>query len=560
MTTRLPRRQMLRETVCLAAGLSLPACIFNTRLLAFTADEPLDVLIHGGQVIDGTGSKAVAADVAIRVGKIAAVGKLADHAASKKIDATGLVITPGFIDMHTHSDRTLLRDGLAQSAVRQGSTTHVVGNCGSSPAPLRKAEERNGNKLQSYGDFFAALTDTGVSINVCGLVGHNRVRATVMGYENRPPSESEMREMRELVAAAMKSGATGMSTGLVSPPGTFSQTDEIVELATEVGKAGGVYATHMRGEASTLVNSVREALEIGRRGRVPVQISHHKAAGKENWGKTRITLLMIEEANQQGQPVRVDVYPYRAGSAGLSQLVPPWAHEGGNAALLKRLQDPETRKRIARDMSQGTADWPNYFTVDWDDIQIAGVKTQDNQQWVGKKVGDLARARGCAGADACIDLLIEEQGGARMINFIMDEDEVRRVLAHPLSLIGSDGTAVAKEWAEGKPHPRYYGCMPRVLGYYARQEKVLPLETAVRKMTGASAAQLGLANRGLIKTDYAADLVLLDPQKVIDRATFVDPHQYPEGFAAVMVNGQITVDGNEHTQAKAGQVLSPERG
>jgi len=256
------------------------------------------------------------------------------------------------------------------------------------------AGEVAGKPLQSYGDFLQLVRDSGVSINVCGLVGHNTIREAVMGMQNRQPTEVEMRKMRDLVDEAMRSGAVGLSTGLVSPPGSWSQTAEIVELARVAGRRGGMYASHMRGEASTLIESVKEALTVGREGRLPVEISHHKAAGRENWGKTRQTLPMVEAAVKEGVVARLDVYPYRAGSAGLSQLVPPWAHEGGTGAMLGRLKNPQTRAQIAREMEDGAPDWPNFFHIDWDDIQITTATTGDNRQWVGKKVGDVARARG----------------------------------------------------------------------------------------------------------------------------------------------------------------------
>ncbi len=290
-----------------------------------------------------------------------------------------------------------------------------------------------------------------------------------------------------------------------------------------------------------------------------MQISHHKAAGKENWGTTRVTLLAIEQANRRGQTVRVDVYPYRAGSAGLSQLAPPWAHEGGSEKLVQRLRDPAQREKIAHDMEHGAAGWPNFFKIDWNDIQITRVDTKQNSKWVGRRVADVARARGISGTQACIDLLIEEEANIGMINFIIDENEMRRVLQHPLAMIGSDGTAVSPEWYEGKPHPRFYGCFPRVLGRYSREAGLFPLETAVRKMTGMPAEQLGLADRGLLKVGYAADVVVFDASKIVDRATFDDPHQYPLGVDTVCVNGQIVVQRGEHLGVKPGRVLSPQR-
>jgi len=552
------RRRFIGRTAALAAGFALPKAAWFDFQPLLAADDPYDLVIAGGTVVDGTGGKRFAADVAVHKGRIVKVGDVGKAPAKQRLNAAGLIVAPGFIDMHTHSDRTLLSDGLAQSAVRQGATTHVIGNCGFSPAPSGPSAEP-GDSFRTYGDFLARLVESGVSINICGLVGHNTIRSAVMGVQMRPPSDVELQKMRDWVAEAMKAGAVGISTGLVSPPGAWATTEEIIELARVAGKSGGMYATHMRGEARTLVASVAEAIRIGREARLPVEISHHKAAGRENWGKTRETLPLIEAADAEGLPVRLDVYPYRAGSAGLSQLVPPWAHEGGNGRMLERLNDPGERSRIAREIDEGNDDWPNFFKIDWDDIQIASAVSKENRRWVGKKVGDVARARSCSGAEACIDLLIEERGSIGMINFIMDENEVRRVLSHPLSMIGSDGFAQSAAAKEGQPHPRSYGCFPRVLGRYCRELALFSLETAIHKMTLMPAAQLGLADRGAIRQGHAADLVLFDFDKIIDKATFEAPHQYPEGIDSVVVNGELVVHRGEHLGARPGRILRPER-
>jgi len=556
------RRSFLAGSLQLAAGLALPSYLALPRRQARGAEQPLDVLIVGGTVIDGTGAKRTAADVGIRGNTIVAIGPLKGTAAAaqakRTIDATGCIVAPGFIDMHTHSDRTLISDGSAQSAVRQGATTHVTGNCGSSLAPRRQEASAEGRRagMYTFGDYLAEQRKEGLSVNMAALVGHNTVRTAVFGSERRPPDEAEMARMKDLVAEAMRAGAIGMSTGLVTPPGTYSKTEEIIELAKVVAKHGGIYASHIRGEAGTLIDAVAEALRIGREAKLPVQISHHKAAGQENWGKTRITLKMIEDAVASGQQVRFDVYPYAAGSAGLTQFIPPWAHDGGTAAMLKRLRDPETRKRIAHDMEHGSPDWANFYKVDWDAIQIARVQTEKNQRWVGKRVGDVARDRGISGTEACIDLILEEQANVAMINFIINEDEMRNILRHPLSLIGSDGTAVSPENYPGQPHPRFYGCFPRVLGVYCRQEQLFDLETAIHKMTGASAQHLGLADRGVIRTGAIADVVVFSANDIIDTANFDNPHQLPRGIHQVLVNGQLVVDGDRHTGQRPGQLLS----
>ena len=547
------RRDFLQKT---AGGFAIAA---THPLTALASNPSFDLVIRGGTLVDGTGTPGVRHDLGIKGARIAAIGNLSEVTARRVINATNRIVCPGFIDMHTHSDSTLLQDGLAKSAVRQGATTHVVGNCGSSPTPVGAPVETHGHRITTYGDYLRALKQSGTTINICGLVGHNSIRRAVMGDQNRKPTPTEMRRMQDHVDEAMRSGAVGMSTGLVSPPGTYSETPEIVALARVVARHRGLYASHIRGEASTLVTAVREAIQVGDEAGLPVQISHHKAAGRGNWGTTLKTLPLIEAANKRKHPVRVDVYPYHAGSAGMAQLVPPWAHEGGRGAMLARLKDPVQRRRIARDMVQGTDNWPNFFKLEWDDIQIATVGTPTNRKWIGKRIADVARSRKCAGVEACIDLLIEGNGRPRMINFIMDEREVQRVLKHPLSMIGSDGRAVSADTAQGMPHPRYYGCFPRVLGRYCRQLKLFPLETAIHKMTAMPATQLGLSDRGTIQVGHAADVVVFDFKTVIDKATFQAPHQYPEGIETVVVNGQAVILEGEHTELRPGRVLRPQR-
>jgi N-acyl-D-amino-acid deacylase len=564
---RISRRRLLKTSAAVAAGWALPAALLSPVRKAWGAHKPFDLLITGGTVVDGTLSAARATDVGIRDGRIITIGILSGAPAARTLDARGLIVAPGFIDVHTHSDRTLLSDGTAQSAIRQGVTTHVTGNCGYSPAPSgaapavtdKEIEKEKKAGFRTFAEYLKATRDSGTSVHVCALVGHNSVRETVMGMQNRQPTESELRKMQDLVEEAMQAGAIGMSTGLVSPPGAWSKTEEIVALAKVVARHGGVYASHMRGEARTLLDSVREALRIGQEAKLPVQISHHKAAGRENWGKTRQTLPMIEESHRQGVMARVDVYPYRAGSAGLSQFVPPWAHEGGTGAMIERLKDPQTRSRILRDMVQGSEDWPNFFVVDWDDIQITSVVSAENRKWVGKRVGDAARERGCSGVEACADLLIEERGSIGMINFIMNEEEMQGVLKHPLAMIGSDGLALSAAEPAGQPHPRSYGCYPRVLGRYCRELKLFSLETAIHKMTGMPAAQFGLSDRGELREGRAADVVLFDFKTIIDRATFDAPHQYPLGIDSVIVEGKLVLHQEKHTGARPGKILAPQR-
>jgi N-acyl-D-amino-acid deacylase len=529
-----------------------------------------DLVIENGLLVDGTGQAARRGDVGVRGNEIAALGDLTAAPTARRLDASGCVVAPGFIDIHNHSDLALLADGRAESMIRQGVTTQVTGNCGLTPAPVHDAIREDLVKTlsgleyggtwpwRSFGQFLDALRDARKATHVAPLVGHGAIRAYAMGFADRRPTGDELESMRRLTADAMEAGAFGMSSGLVYPPGLYCGTEELVELGHVLGRYGRLYTSHVRGEANPVVDSIQEALRIGREAGVSVEISHHKAAGRENWGKVRITYGLIEEAARHAD-VSYDIYPYTAGSANLSQLLPPWAHVGGPQAMLARLQDPALRPRIIHDTIHGTPGWGNFFTVQWEDIRLAYVHSERNRWMQGLSVADAAQRLHREPVDLVLDVISEDGNRTTMVNFVMADADVEFLLPKPLSLIGSDGWSISPggPTAEGRPHPRSYGAFARVLGRYVRERRLLTLEQAVHKMTGKPARKLKLDRRGELKTGYFADLVVFDPAAVRDRATFEDPHQFAEGIHWVVVDGHLTLDRSVLSDRLVGRVLAP---
>ena len=532
-----------------------------------------DVIIKDGKIIDGSGNPWFNRDVGIKNGKIAKIGRLAHSEAEKIIDAKGYVVCPGFIDMHSHSDLSVFFNPKLESTIRQGITTLVVGNCGISLAPInpeRKdllmkeissflpiCEELEMDWIK-FDEYLSRLEEIGVSANIATLVGHGTVRIAAMGLEDRDPTRKEMEEMKSLVAEAMGAGAFGLSTGLIYPPGTYSKTDEIIELCKVVAKYGGIYASHIRSERAGLIEAVKEALTIGEKAKIPVEISHHKAAGRSNWGKTVETLKLMEEARARGVDVTCDQYPYNAGMTSLATLLPPWIREGGIDKMLERLRNPEERERAREEMRQSSKEWENLVAdCGWENIYVSAVSSDKNKPLEGKSLAEIAKIRGKDEFTVLCDLLIEEKGRVAIILFIMDKDDIRRVMRSRLQMVGTDCWASAPYGIlrAGKPHPRFYGTYPRILGRYVREEGVLTLEEAVRKMTSLPAQRLGLMDRGLLRPGMWADIVIFDPDRVIDKATYQNPHQYPEGIEYVLVNGKIVVEKREHKGIPAGKIL-----
>jgi N-acyl-D-amino-acid deacylase len=528
----------------------------------------LDLKLEGALVVDGTGAPGIPADVGIRDDTIAAIGDLGREPAGRVLAARGLVVAPGFIDMHSHSDWRLWGNRRAESKIRQGVTTEVVGNCGFSPAPVSPARRADLQAFALYiprgmdfewtslGEYLRRFEGDGCALNVVQLVGHGTLRIAAMGFDRRAPTGGELDTMRRLVGESVEHGAWGLSTGLIYAPGSFAETDELIALAREAARRGGFYASHIRGEGRTLLDAVGEAIRIGREGGLPVEVSHLKAAGRLHWGTVTAALGLIEQARAEGLDVTADAYPYTASSTTLRTLLPDWALEAGIEATLARLADPEQRRRLAAEVEAGTGGRENFAAnVGWDGIMIAYAPSRRDAE--GKRLPEIARAWSVSPVEAAFRLIEAERGRASMILFQLDEADVRRVLAHPAVMIGSDGSALATsgEMAQGTPHPRSYGTFPRVLGRYCRDEALFPLERAVWKMTGLPAARLGLTDRGILRVGARADLVAFDPRTVGDRATYETPHQYATGIRHVVVNGRVVVSDGEHTGALPGKVL-----
>lgn len=498
----------------------------------------LDVLIVGGTVLDGTGAKAVPMDVGIRGDRIVAMAtSIPRSRGAQIIEATGKVVTPGFIDLHAHLE-PLLQYPLAESALRQGVTLALGGPDGGSPLPLAP-----------YMDSVRTAT---VGINVAYLVGHNTVRRNVMGMSDKAPTPSELQQMQRLVAEAMHDGAFGLSTGLLYLPGTYASTDEVVALASIAGDSGGIYTSHLRKEGIGLLNGVGEAMEIGRRAHIPIVLTHHKAVGQQMWGQSVRTLAMVDSARKAGTDVMIDQYPYTATHTGISVLVPSWAMAGGNKAFEERVANPVLKDSIVNgivfnllnDRGGGDLARVQFSRVRWD-------KTLE-----GKTLKDFAIRKGLpptleTGAQLVLDIM--HKGGANAIYHVLDEQDVTRIMAHPQTMIASDGRL--SHPGDGHPHPRAYGTFPRVLGEYVRVQHVIPLEVAVHKMTGMPAMRLGLTDRGVLRVGAMADVVVFDANTVKDMSTFTEPHQYPMGIEAVLVNGTIAVQDSKPTGVKAGRVL-----
>ena len=516
-----------------------------------------DLLIRGGMVVDGTGAPAVRADVAVTGGRITEIGTVTGRRAMRMIDARDMVVAPGFIDIHSHSDESMFVNSALESALHQGVTLVVCGNCGGSSAPVRGlAAEEADRDLERLGvkrtwshfyEYAAAVEANGTSINVSSYVGHGTLRMCVMGADARRPTATELDEMRKLLARAMDEGAVGLASGLIYPPSAYGDSDELAALCAVVREKGGLYASHIRNEGDTLLDAVDENLEIGRRSRARVQLSHHKASGMKNWGKVKKSVARIQSARDAGIDVQADQYPYTASSTGLSVTIPNWVHEGGSVKLCERLRDPAVRARIRDEETEtGRA---------WDRIVIA--RARHRPEYSGKSVADLAREAGKDPLEWTCDTLVEHEGAVDIIHHSMNEDDVRYVMRQPWIAIGSDSRANAPygPLSFGKPHPRSYGTFPRVLGHYARDEHVISLEDGVRKMTGLTATHLRLRDRGTVRPGSWADLVIFEPGAIRDTATFDEPHRYPAGIAYVVVNGGIALESGATTDERGGRFL-----
>jgi N-acyl-D-amino-acid deacylase len=532
-----------------------------------------DLLIRGATVIDGTGSPGVRASVAIDRGRIASViASGPEPDAARVVDAAGLVLAPGFIDMHSHADFTLPSYPAAINSLAQGVTTEVIGNCGYSPAPLAAdpalaAEQRAechglGPDLdwawRSFGEYLARLDAAQPAVNVIPLVGHGMLRLAVVGAEERAATPAELDGMRTAAAMALAEGAWGMSTGLVYPPGAYAATDEIVAVGEALSPVDGLYASHIRNENDDLAEALNEAIEIGRRLGVAVEVSHLKAAGRQNHGRAAEALAILDGARAAGQRVHHDAYPYAAGSTLLTQLLPPWVHDGGNEAIIQRLGSADVRARIAADVATGLPGWPNYIvaTGGWDGILIAAVVDPSLRWLEGKTVARAAAERDMDPLTLALDTMAADRGGTMMIVSLMGQADVDAIIADPSTSIGSDQLGVTTR--EARVHPRAYGTFVRVLGRYVRERQALDLPTAIHRMTGLPAAALGLTDRGRITSGAVADLVLFDPTTVADASTYTDPTRAAIGVQAVLLAGTFAVEDGEPVRPSLGRVLRPD--
>ncbi len=541
--------------------------VLLAALLSLPADEPAyDLVIRNGRVVDGTGNPWFMGDVALRGDRIVAVGRVPMGTAKRELNARGLVVAPGFIDMHSHSDLLLLEDGHAQGKIRQGVTTEVLGEGNSAGPYVDKLTARRltvGGKditWRTLGDYFAALEQNGVSVNVVSYVGIDNVWQAVMGNSFTRPTPAQLEEMKGILDSALRDGAFGLSTMLAMPPGSLATTDDLVELGKVVARHRGLYSSHIRNEGTGVFDAVKEAIAVGERAGIPVDIIHLKIADQQYWGRMNELVALIEAARKRGVNVQANVYPYTRGNNNLSSIIPPWAHEGGNARMLARLKDSSDRARMKKEIQAGLPGWYNHYTAvggDWSRMLVSGRGRYEGLT-MDRVLAD--RTRGQASPDlldAFFDLLVEEGGSVPTIYAHHTEKDMTLALVQPWCSIGSDGSAYAVEGPlrRGNPHPRNFGTFPRVLGVYVRELGTLRLEDAVRKMTSLNAAKLGILDRGLIRPGCFADLTLFDPDKVADRATYTDPFHYSEGIAYVIVNGQVVLDHDRHTGAKPGRAL-----
>lgn len=523
----------------------------------------LDVILEGGLIVDGTGAAPFATDVALSSGRIARIGDCADRDASQRVNCRGLIIAPGFVDMHSHSDEILLVAPTADSKIRQGITTEVGGNCGFSPAPLNASMQRDkqrelreryafeGVEWSDFDGFFRALEHAPAVLNFCCLAGLGTIRSAMEATAPQPLDPDQLPRAAQLVRDACEQGAIGVSSGLIYPPGRFADTDELVLLAQAAVDAGSpLYASHIRNEGAELLSAVDEALGVGLRAECAVQLSHHKASGRRNWGKVHASLAAVDRARASGLDVVLDQYPYKASSTGLDVILPADVNVGPPAEVAARLADPRFAALVALRIELE-------YGGHWHEVLIAGVRTHANRKFEGMTVDDIGRATGRSPVMAALRLLVDELLDVSAIYFTMGEDDIRTVLSYPFTTIGSDASARAAHGptSEGKPHPRSYGTFPRIFKRYVRDQKLLSLAEAVRRASGLAAQRLGLRGRGLIAESYHADIVVFDQHSIADTATYSDPHSYPVGVTHVFVNGILAVRDGRTTGLRPGRVL-----
>jgi len=520
----------------------------------------VDVLINNGLVVDGSGKEGQRRAVAIKGDKIILPEAAAEIEAKHVIDAEGLVVAPGFIDIHSHTTLGTLTKSQGGSKLSQGITTEITGNCGMFPAPL--VEESGEMELsvrdidwspEGYRKYLAQFANTDISLNLGFYIGHGAIRAAAMGYDDRKPTSAELEKMKQYVAEGMKYGAMGLSTGLGYSPGMFAEIEELVELCRVVAQYGGIYATHMRDEGDGVLDSIDESIEIARQANIPLQVSHLKAVGKQNRGKVVTALKKLEAAEQAGLDISFDFYPYTASSTGLNSQLPNWVHEGGWEKAALRICDPPQRAQIIGEIKPKLE-----AAVGWHSIFVSSINSLDNRSLEGKNLEQIGEIRGQHPVQVMLNLLVEENGHVGMIKFSLADEDVSTVAAHRMSMVGSDGYALPlNDPKNRKPHPRSYGTFPRVFRLFLREQQLLSLENLVHKMTQAPAIKLKLNKRGVIAEGFFADLVIFDPEKISDMATFDDPHQLSTGIHSVFVNGKKAYELGQFLDPKSGVMIRP---
>lgn len=533
------------------------------------AAQDADLLIRGGRIVDGTGNPSFLGDVAVQGDRIVAMGHLGSLRAKRVVEAAGLTVAPGFIDIHNHSDYTLIADGNAESMVRQGVTSMILGE-GESAGPVGGKQSPSARAVLPGGvapdwtdlsGYFARLLRQGISTNVGSYVGSSQIWTYVRGERSGPPTAAELDQMRALVRQAMEQGALGVSSSLSGPPGSWIDTNTLIAMCQAAAPFGGSYSTHMRTEGRGVFESVAEAIEIGRRSGVPVDIIHLKIAEHSMWGQMPELIATIARARDQGVQVQANVYPYRAGQNDLATIIPPWAHEGGAGALIARLKDPSLRPRLEREILNGIpgSNWYDHYTATggWDGMLLVSLSNPQYKKFEGMRMNQVIAALKKPAIEVLFELLEANGGSVPTVYFHHSEADMRFALRQPFVSIGSDGTAVATEGplSAGHPHPRYYGTFPRVLGRYVREDHVLTLEEAIRKMTSANAAKVGILDRGILRPGMKADITVFDAEHILDNATFERPHQYPSGVDYVIENGKMVLDHQRHTGARPGVIL-----
>jgi N-acyl-D-amino-acid deacylase len=550
------------------AFVTIVFAVFAQGQSPFPSSADFDVIIKGGTAYDGTGAEPRQADVAIRGDRIAGIGDFKTAKAKTVIDAKGLAVAPGFINMLSWSTESLIQDGRSQSEIRQGVTTEIMGE-GESMGPVNdrvrkhmvrsQADIKYDIKWNTLAEYLQYLEKRGISCNIASFIGATTIREYVIGFEDKPPTPEQLDQMRELVRQEMEAGALGIGTSLIYPPAFYAKTEELIELCKVAAKYQGKYISHMRSEGSRLLEALDELIQISREAKIPAEVYHIKASGQKNWGKIDDLLSRIEAAQKEGLKITANMYTYTAAGTGLDACLPPWTEDGGYLELFKRLRDPATREKIKAEVQTPTDSWENLYLDAGgpEHILVAAFKSEKLKPLTGKTLAEVARARGKDPIDTAMDLIAEDESRVGTIYFLMSEKNVKKEVAKPWISFGSDEASQAPEgvFLKSNPHPRAYGNFARVLSKYVRDEKVIPMKDAIRRLSGLPATNLGLDHRGFLKEGMFADVVVFDPATISDRATFEKPHQYAVGVKQVFVNGVQVIKDGDHTGAKPGRAL-----